>query len=311
MGVMVPSDKILDTAREVDADIIGLSGLITPSLDEMVHVANEMQRQGFTMPLLIGGATTSKVHTAVKIGRQLRAPGGLRPRCLARRRRGGFAAVARRRRGLRRPDPRRLCRGPREAPAAATRRPAGHRQGPRQRRRHRLAGYQPPEPAKPGLTVFEDYDLAELVAYIDWRPFFQAWELAGTLPRHPRRSGGGRDGARPVQRRPGHAAADRRREMADSARRHRALARQSYRRRRHRDLHRRSRSGVLAVVHYAAPADGPQGQGPVQFRSGRFRRAEGDRRRRLPRRVRGDRRASASTPSPRISKRTTTTTTRS
>ena len=84
LGVMVPCEKILETARREKVDFIGLSGLITPSLDEMVHVAREMQRQGFTVPLLIGGATTSPAHTSVKIAPQYKSAGGVREGCLAR-----------------------------------------------------------------------------------------------------------------------------------------------------------------------------------------------------------------------------------
>jgi 5-methyltetrahydrofolate--homocysteine methyltransferase len=94
LGVMVPAQKILETARKEKVDIIGLSGLITPSLDEMVHVAAEMEREGFDLPLLIGGATTSRVHTAVKIHpKYKKRPGDLRHRCQPRRRRGLEPAV--------------------------------------------------------------------------------------------------------------------------------------------------------------------------------------------------------------------------
>ena len=117
LGVMVPCEKILETARREQADIIGLSGLITPSLDEMVHVAREMQRQGFAVPLLIGGATTSPAHTAVKIAPQYSQAGGVREGRLARRRRLPDAVHA----GAARRLHRQGRRGARTAPRAARR----------------------------------------------------------------------------------------------------------------------------------------------------------------------------------------------
>jgi len=183
MGVMVPTAKILEKAREENANIIGLSGLITPSLDEMCYVAAEMQRQDFTIPLMIGGATTSKVHTAVKIAGNYEGPLVYVPDAS---RAVGVAGSL-------------LSPGDGEAFAARTRdeyaavrekhargRDDGSRLPIVKARANAVAiswqGYQPPKPEKPGLTVFEDYDLAELVARIDWRPFFQAWELAGNYP---------------------------------------------------------------------------------------------------------------------------------
>ena len=118
LGVMVPAQKILDTAREHDADIVGLSGLITPSLEEMAHVAHEMQRLGMTQPLLIGGATTSRVHTAVKIAPNYGGVDGLRAGCVARGRRREQPPVGR--------AEGRLCRrgrrGLRQGSACSTRR---------------------------------------------------------------------------------------------------------------------------------------------------------------------------------------------
>ena len=184
LGVMVPCAKILEAARRERADIIGLSGLITPSLDEMVYVAKEMQREGFTTPLLIGGATTSRVHTAVKI-----APGYDGPLV--------YVTDASRAVGVAQ-----ALRSPTDAEAYA----AGIRNDYRELRdaharqhaaKDRLAlaaaranalalvfddGSRPVRPAVPGLTVFDDYDLAELVGRIDWGPFFQTWELAGRYP---------------------------------------------------------------------------------------------------------------------------------
>ena len=183
LGVMVPAQKILDTAREVEADIIGLSGLITPSLEEMSHVAREMQRQGFTLPLMIGGATTSRAHTALKIDPHYQAPtvwvkdasravgvaqslvsADLRAPFIAAND-ADFADIRQRHRD--RGDARRLV-------------------SLEKARAQAFDGgwdtYVPPTPRQPGLHVFDDYPLSELVACIDWTPFFQAWELAGKYP---------------------------------------------------------------------------------------------------------------------------------
>ncbi len=179
LGVMVPSGKILDAAREAAADAIGLSGLITPSLDEMVHVAREMEREGFELPLLIGGATTSKMHTAVKIAPAYHGPVvhvldasrgvGVVSHLLGEKRdtfTGGIRAEYER---LRVDFGDRRARAPllplAEARARGLKLP--------------WASYQPPVPAKPGVHVFADFPLAELVPYIDWSPFFQTWELKG------------------------------------------------------------------------------------------------------------------------------------
>ncbi|HEX6829698.1 MAG TPA: vitamin B12 dependent-methionine synthase activation domain-containing protein, partial [Burkholderiales bacterium] len=183
LGVMVPAQKILETAMAEKADIIGLSGLITPSLEEMAHVAKEMERQGYTVPLLIGGATTSRVHTAVKIAPNYR---------------GTVVWV---------PDASRsvgVCTS-----LLSDEFRAGYIQGvkdeyERVRAQHKgkkgpgqllpLAGaranalktewdlYTPPRPAVTGLKVLRDYPLAELVPFIDWTPFFQTWELSGRYP---------------------------------------------------------------------------------------------------------------------------------
>ncbi len=185
LGVMVPAQKILDTARERKVDIIGLSGLITPSLDEMCHVAAEMEREGFDLPLLIGGATTSRVHTAVKISPNYhrsqaiyvtdasRAVGVVsslmsadeRPRTIARVREEYTSMVASHARGKAEKSRTSLA----------------------QARANRLqldwAAYVPPRPTFLGTRAFRAYDLAELARYIDWTPFFQAWELKGPYPR--------------------------------------------------------------------------------------------------------------------------------
>ena len=125
LGVMVPAARILEKAIEIDADLIGLSGLITPSLDEMVHVASEMERQGITIPLLIGGATTSRVHTAVKIAPAYSGPVVHVARRVARRRRRRRARPGRSARGVRGRDPRRVRDGSPRARRAAARRSSG------------------------------------------------------------------------------------------------------------------------------------------------------------------------------------------
>ncbi|MDT8307833.1 MAG: vitamin B12 dependent-methionine synthase activation domain-containing protein, partial [Anaerolineae bacterium] len=184
LGVMVPAAVILETARRENVDIVGLSGLITPSLEEMRHVAREMQRQGFAVPLLIGGATTSKVHTAVKIAPEYsngpvvhvvdasRAV-GVAGSVLHERDGAPFAAsVAAEYERLRSAHASRNQRRNLQPLAAA--------------RANRFAvewhSYTPPAPACQGLCTFDNYDLTELRAYIDWSPFFHAWEMAGKFP---------------------------------------------------------------------------------------------------------------------------------
>ncbi len=184
LGVMVPAAVILETARQEKADIIGLSGLITPSLEEMRHVAREMQHQGFDVPLLIGGATTSKVHTAVKIAPEYttgpvmhvvdasRAV-GVASSLLSERDRGGFASsVAEEYERLRTAH---ASRSQRRNLAALPDARANRLQTDWQR-------YTPPAPSFQGLCTLDNYDLAELREYIDWSPFFHAWELAGKFP---------------------------------------------------------------------------------------------------------------------------------
>ncbi|MBB2757979.1 UNVERIFIED_ORG: 5-methyltetrahydrofolate--homocysteine methyltransferase [Xanthomonas campestris] len=183
LGVMVSAQVILDRARAENADLIGLSGLITPSLEEMSHVAREMQRQGFEIPLLIGGATTSRAHTALKIDPHYTAPTvwvkdasravGVAQSLISRDLRQAFVAAN-------------------DADYAEIR--ARHRnRGDAKRlvslekaRAQRFDGdwdtYTPPAPRQPGLHVFDDYPLQELIELIDWTPFFQAWELAGKFP---------------------------------------------------------------------------------------------------------------------------------
>ncbi len=184
LGVMVPAAKILQTAREVGADIIGLSGLITPSLDEMVHVAKEMEREGFRIPLLIGGATTSKVHTAVKI-----EPGYGGPTIHVLDASRGVGVV----RGLLSPERRDALAQQVRDEYVRLREEHGSRLAQvrmlplAEARRRKFAitwdGYQPPRPTLLGGRAFDRYPLDELTRYIDWTPFFRAWELHGTYPR--------------------------------------------------------------------------------------------------------------------------------
>jgi 5-methyltetrahydrofolate--homocysteine methyltransferase len=184
LGVMVPAAKILEVAIKEKVDIIGLSGLITPSLDEMVHVAAEMQRQGFNVPLLIGGATTSRVHTAVKIHPQYQA--GQAVYVLDASRAVGVVS------SLLSPDTRdstiETLRGEYAKVADAHARAELEKQRlPIARARANAAkvdwtNYKPKKPSFTGIKVFEDYDLKELAKYIDWTPFFQTWELKGRYP---------------------------------------------------------------------------------------------------------------------------------
>ncbi|KQQ84502.1 methionine synthase [Xanthomonas sp. Leaf131] len=183
LGVMVSAQVILDRARAENADLIGLSGLITPSLEEMSHVAREMQRQGFEIPLLIGGATTSRAHTALKIDPHYKAPTvwvkdasravGVAQSLISRDLRQAFVAANDadyaeiRTRHRNRGDAKRLV-------------------SLEKARAQRFDGdwdnYMPPTPRQPGVHVFDDYPLQELIELIDWTPFFQAWELAGKFP---------------------------------------------------------------------------------------------------------------------------------
>ncbi|WP_350016980.1 methionine synthase [Rhodanobacter sp. IGA1.0] len=183
LGVMVPAQKILETAIAENADMIGLSGLITPSLEEMSQVAREMQRQDFHIPLLIGGATTSRAHTALKIEPHYKAgcvwvkdasrAVGVAQSLVSKelvddflaKVRADYADVRERHRN----------RGPGKKLVSLE-------QARAQRFRCDWAHYDPPQPASPGITVFDDYDLSMIRPYIDWTPFFQAWELAGHYP---------------------------------------------------------------------------------------------------------------------------------
>jgi 5-methyltetrahydrofolate--homocysteine methyltransferase len=183
LGVMVPAQKILDVAIAEKADMIGLSGLITPSLEEMSHVAREMQRQDFHLPLLIGGATTSRAHTALKIEPHYKSP------CVWVKDASRAVGVAQ---SLITKDLVDAFMAKIRAEYAEIRERHKDRSGAKRlvsldkARAQRFSGdwsnYAPPAPNKPGVTVFDDYPLAELVEFIDWSPFFNAWELAGRFP---------------------------------------------------------------------------------------------------------------------------------
>ena len=184
LGVMVPAQKILDKAREINADLIGLSGLITPSLEEMGSVAAEMKRQGFETPLLIGGATTSRAHTALRIAPHY-AAATVWVKDASR-----AVGVAQ---SLVSPDLREKFMAANDADFAEIRKRHRNRgDGKRlvslaKARGQRFDGgwddYEPPPPKATGITVFDDYPLEDLLDVMDWTPFFQAWELAGRYPK--------------------------------------------------------------------------------------------------------------------------------
>lgn len=182
LGVMVPAQKILDTAREIGADAIGLSGLITPSLDEMVNVASEMQRQEFSIPLLIGGATTSRAHTAVKVdGKYDGAVVWVKDASRSVPTLAALLSDAQRPKLL--ADVKDDYDALRKRHSARNDRPMATLEQARANRTPiEWDGYQPPAPRKPGVHVLEAYDLAELREYIDWQPFFNAWEMKGKFP---------------------------------------------------------------------------------------------------------------------------------
>ena len=184
LGVMVPAQKILERAKAEKVDAIGLSGLITPSLDEMCYVASEMEREGFDAPLMIGGATTSRVHTAVKIH-----PNYTRGQAV-------YVTDASRAVGVAQALISKETRGPyvEQVRAEYARVAEAHKRAEADKQRLSLTkaranalktdweAYAPPKPLFTGTRVFSSYDLAELAAYIDWTPFFQTWELKGRYP---------------------------------------------------------------------------------------------------------------------------------
>jgi 5-methyltetrahydrofolate--homocysteine methyltransferase len=200
LGVMVPAQKILDTAREVGADAIGLSGLITPSLDEMVNVATEMQRQGFTLPLLIGGATTSRAHTAVKVDPRYDGP-VVWVKDASRSVPVTASLLHETRREKLLADVKADYDSLRARHAAKNDRPLATLEDARAARTPiDWDGYRPPRPhlllqqdhdvspvtGRPGASqhvrVFRNADLADLRRYVDWQPFFNAWEMKGSFP---------------------------------------------------------------------------------------------------------------------------------
>ena len=183
LGVMVSAEKIIQTAIDEKADMIGLSGLITPSLDEMVHVAKELERRGHSIPLMIGGATTSKMHTAVKIEPAYSAPTvyvhnasrsvGVASALLSKERQADYVteirqeyAEARERHYAKIKDARRVNL----VKARENKQPID------------WADYTPPTPNNLGISIFDDYPIDELAPYIDWTPFFHSWELKGRYP---------------------------------------------------------------------------------------------------------------------------------
>jgi len=182
LGVMVPAEKILQTARLEKVDIIGLSGLITPSLDEMVHIAKEMQRQGFTIPLMIGGATTSRAHTAVKIAPHYQGATvyvtdasrgvGVASNLLSNDLKAEFMS------GIRAEyeEVRERHKG-REAKTKQ------HSLEEARSNKYNWSNYHPVKPQFLGVKVIDDVSLATLAKYIDWSPFFQTWEMAGSYPK--------------------------------------------------------------------------------------------------------------------------------
>lgn len=185
LGVMVPANKILQEAREQKADIIGLSGLITPSLDEMTHVAKEMERLGFEIPLLIGGATTSKTHTAVKIEPHYSGPVvhvldasrsvSVASTLLSTDENARSNFILDTRQGYEKIRQARVGR-------QSVKKYISLDQARYNKASFDWAAYTPPQPPFLGVKSFLQYDLEELTAYIDWTPFFSSWQLSGKFP---------------------------------------------------------------------------------------------------------------------------------
>ena len=253
LGVMVPAEKIIQTAQQERADIVGLSGLITPSLDEMCHVATEFERQGFDIPLLIGGATTSRVHTAVKIHPNYRRGQTVYVNDASR----AVGVVS----SLLSRDARERYVG--DVRAEYARIAAAHARGEENKQRLPLtdcARQRAEARTGPATTCrrcrafsarahSSDIPIAELVDYIDWSPFFATWELTGKYPGDPAGRDRRRGGAKSLRRRAGDAEEDDRRELVSRQRRHRFLAGQQ-RRRRYSGLRRRAkRNKPIATLH--------------------------------------------------------------
>jgi 5-methyltetrahydrofolate--homocysteine methyltransferase len=183
LGVMVPAEKILQTARLENVDIIGLSGLITPSLDEMVHVAKEMQRQGFTIPLMIGGATTSRAHTAVKIEPHYSNGATVYVTDASR----GVGVASNLLSSDLKAD---FIKSIHEEYEEVRERHKGRESKTQQHsledaraNKHVWGNYEPVKPSFLGIKVIDDLPIGTLVDYIDWSPFFQTWEMAGSYPK--------------------------------------------------------------------------------------------------------------------------------
>ncbi len=184
LGVMVPAATILEKAREHDVDVIGLSGLITPSLEEMAYIAREMQREGFDIPLIIGGATTSRAHTAVKIDPGYTGPVvwvkdasravGVVQSLISDDLKSEFVATLKK-------DYQQV----REQHANRSAQTKWLTLDKARANKEKIdwQEYQPPEPGQPGVHLFNDFDLQEIARYIDWTPFFYAWELRGIYPK--------------------------------------------------------------------------------------------------------------------------------
>ncbi|MFN8107037.1 MAG: methionine synthase [Nocardioidaceae bacterium] len=182
LGVMVPAQKILDTVTEVGADLVGLSGLITPSLDEMANFAAEMERQGFEIPLLVGGATTSRAHTAVKITPKYHGP-VLWVKDASRSVPVASALLSEDRREELLAETKADYDALRKRHAAKHDRPMLSIEGARANKpKIDWSMHRPTAPKQPGIHVFTEYDLAELREFIDWQPFFNAWEMKGKFP---------------------------------------------------------------------------------------------------------------------------------
>ena len=183
LGVMVPAQTIIDKVREVDADLVGLSGLITPSLDEMSNFAAELERQGLDIPLLIGGATTSRAHTAVKIEPRYKAGPTVWIKDASRSVPVAAALLSDEQRPKLLAEVAADYQSLRERHAAKHDRPMVTIDEARNRRTPiEWEGYVPKKPSFLGVRAFSDYDLAELREYFDWQPFFNAWEMKGKFP---------------------------------------------------------------------------------------------------------------------------------
>ncbi len=289
LGVMVSCEKILEAATREGANLIGLSGLITPSLDEMVHVAKEMQRLGYKQPLLIGGATTSPAHTAVKIDPQYAGAVvyvkdasrsvGVCQQLVTESSRAAYVATIKSDHERRREQHRNKgAKAPQLSLAQA------------RAKKFKIdwAAYTPPVPTFLGIRSFDDYPLQELVPYIDWMPFFNAWEFAGKFPDILQDARRGRSGEQPVCGRHAHAEHTDRRKMAQSTRGRRILPGQQRRRRRHQRVQGRGPAECRAALAQFAAAES-QAAGSGAALPERLHRAGAQRPRRLHRRVRGDR----------------------